>query len=48
MMKVQKSERRMVVIKADKEVPLGIVVKIMDIAREVKARGLTIATRIMD
>ena len=43
--RVKKSRKRIVMIKADKESRLGIVVRIMDIAKEAGAKTLSITTR---
>jgi len=42
------NDEKMVVIKADEDVNIGFVVKVMDIARGANAEGLVISTRVLD
>lgn len=41
-----KSKSKTVIVKADEDVPLGIAVEVMDIAKEADADGLVISTQI--
>ena len=43
--KIQTSEKKTVIIKADEKIDLGLAVKVMDIAREAEAEGLVISTK---
>ena len=43
--KVKKSEKKTVIIKADKKVDLGLAVRVMDIAKQAEADGLVISTK---
>lgn len=42
---LNKTNSKTVVIKADEDVPLGLAVKVMDIAKEANADGLVISTK---
>ena len=42
--KVAESEEKMVIVRADGKIDLGLAVKVMDIAREADAQGLVIST----
>lgn len=44
--KVDKAEKRTVIIRADEKISLGLAVKVMDIARQAEVEGLVISTRI--
>jgi len=43
--KLNKSQKKTVIIKADEKIDLGLAVKIMDIAKQAKAEGLVISTK---
>lgn len=43
--KLNESEKKSVVIKADEKIDLGLAVKVMDIAKQAKAEGLIISTK---
>ncbi|MBU0693904.1 MAG: biopolymer transporter ExbD [Candidatus Omnitrophica bacterium] len=43
--KLDKSQKKTVIVKADEKIDLGLAVKIMDIAKQAKAEGLIISTR---
>ena len=44
--KLEKSKKKNVILKADEKINLGLAVKVMDIAREVKAENVVISTKI--
>ncbi len=44
--KLEVSQKKTVILKADEKVNLGLAVKIMDIARQAEAKGLVISTQI--
>lgn len=44
--KVKKTKKRIVIIKADEKIDLGLAVKVMDIAKQAEAEGLIISTKI--
>ncbi|MDO9575129.1 MAG: biopolymer transporter ExbD [bacterium] len=43
--KIEDSVKKIVIIKADEKIDLGLAVKVMDIARQAEAEGLVISTR---
>jgi len=43
--KVKKTEKKTVIIKADKKIDLGLAVRVMDIAKQAEAEGLVISTK---
>jgi len=43
--KLNKSQNKTVIIKADEKIDLGLAVKVMDIAKQAKAEGLVISTK---
>lgn len=43
---LEQTEKKTVIIKADEKIDLGLAVKVMDIAKQAKAQGLVISTRI--
>jgi biopolymer transport protein ExbD len=45
---LNKTNSKTVVIKADEDVPLGLAVKVMDVAKEANADGLVISTKTAD
>ena len=44
--KLNKSQKKTVIIKADEKINLGLAVKVMDIAKQAEAEGLVISTRV--
>ncbi|MBN1363255.1 MAG: biopolymer transporter ExbD [Syntrophaceae bacterium] len=44
--KLNKSQKRTVIIKADEKIDLGLAVKVMDIAKQAEAEGLVISTKV--
>ena len=44
--KLEVSQKKSVIIRADKKIDLGLAVKVMDIAKEAKAEGLIISTKL--
>ena len=44
--KLKTAERKIVILKADEKINLGLVVKVMDIAKDAKAENLVISTQI--
>ncbi|MCG2713959.1 MAG: biopolymer transporter ExbD [Candidatus Omnitrophica bacterium] len=43
--KLNKSQKKTVIIKADEKIDLGLAVKVMDIAKQAEAEGLVISTK---
>ncbi|MBN2121250.1 MAG: biopolymer transporter ExbD [Candidatus Omnitrophica bacterium] len=43
--KLNESQKKTVIIKADEKIDLGLAVKVMDIAKQAEAKGLVISTR---
>ena len=43
--KLDKSQKKTVIIKADEKIDLGLAVKVMDIAKQAEAEGLVISTK---
>jgi len=43
--KLNESQNKTVIIKADEKIDLGLAVKVMDIAKQAKAEGLVISTK---
>lgn len=43
---IEQGSKRTVVLKADEKIDLGLAVKVMDIAKQAKAEGLVISTKI--
>lgn len=43
--RLKNSKKRSVTLKADKKIDLGLAVKVMDIAKQAKAEGLVISTK---
>lgn len=46
--KLEASQKKTVILKADEKINLGLAVKVMDIARQASAEGLVISTQIKD
>lgn len=46
--RLEASPTRAVTVKADEEIPLGLAVKIMDIARQARAEHLVISTKVRE
>jgi len=43
--RLDKSQKKIVIIKADEKIDLGLAVKVMDIAKQAEAEGLVISTK---
>jgi len=46
--KLETTQKKTVVLKADEKINLGLAVRVMDIAKQAKAEGLVISTQIRD
>ena len=46
--KVGEAKKKMVIIKADEKIDLGLAVKVMDIAKQAEAEGLVISTEVRE
>ena len=46
--KLETSQKKTVVLKADEKINLGLAVKVMDVAKQANAEGLVISTQIKD
>lgn len=44
--KIDNTEKRIVIIRADENINLGLAVKVMDIVRQAQAKGLVISTQL--